>query len=87
MKVAAYQAPLLNSGSMDALALIRRRVEQCEADNVAFLCCPEAILGGLADYSNHPTSFAVGTGRIGAVLAPWRATASQPSSVSRNSRT
>jgi predicted amidohydrolase len=70
MKVAAYQAPLLNSGSMDALALIRRRVEQCEAEDVAFLCCPEAILGGLADYSNDPTRFAVATGRIGAVLAP-----------------
>jgi 5-aminopentanamidase len=55
MKVAAYQAPLLNAGSMDALALIRRRIEQCEAENVAFLCCPAAMLGGLADYSNDPT--------------------------------
>lgn len=70
MKVAAYQAPLLNSGSMEALALIQRRVEQCEADEVSFLCCPEAILGGLADYSHDPTGCAVATGRIGAMLAP-----------------
>lgn len=70
MKVAAYQAPLLNSGSMDALALIRRRVEQCEATDITFLCCPEAILGGLADYSKDPTRFAVATGEIAAVLAP-----------------
>jgi predicted amidohydrolase len=70
MKVAAYQAPLLNSGSMDALALIRRRVEECEAQHITFLCCPEAILGGLADYSKDPTHFAISTGRIGAVLAP-----------------
>jgi predicted amidohydrolase len=50
--------------------LIQRRVEQCEAVEVSFLCCPEAILGGLADYSHDPTSFAVATGRIASVLAP-----------------
>ena len=70
MKVAAYQAPLLNPGSMDALELIQRRVELCEAEDVALLCCPEAIPGGLADYSHDPTRFAVPTCRIGALLAP-----------------
>ncbi|MPY90946.1 MAG: carbon-nitrogen hydrolase family protein [Luteitalea sp.] len=70
MRVAAYQAPLLHPGSFDALALIRRRVEQCEAENVAILCCPEAVLGGLADHSDDPIQFAVATGRIGSVLAP-----------------
>ena len=49
MRVAAYQAPLLPAGSMEALALIRKRVEWCEAEGVSILCCPEAILGGLAD--------------------------------------
>lgn len=68
MKIAAYQAPLLNGGSMDALPLIRRRVEQCEAEGVAFLCCPEAILGGLADYSDDPTRFAVAADQIASVL-------------------
>jgi predicted amidohydrolase len=70
MKVAAYQAPLLRPGSWDALPLIRRRVEQCEADGVAILCCPEAVLGGLADCSADPARLAVATGRIGSMLAP-----------------
>ena len=70
MKVAAYQAPLLHPGSLDSLSLIRRRVEQCEGEDVAILCCPEAILGGLADYSDEPTRLAIATGRIDSVLAP-----------------
>lgn len=37
---------------------------------VAILCCPEAILGGLADYTDDPIRPAVPTGRIGSVLAP-----------------
>jgi predicted amidohydrolase len=71
MRVAAYQAPLLAAGSMDALELIRARVKWCEAEGVAVLCCPEAVLGGLADYSPHPTQFAIGTDarRVDAVLA------------------
>lgn len=55
---------------MEALMLIRRRVEQCEADNIAILCWPEAVLGGLADYSEDPTRFAITADRVGAVLAP-----------------
>jgi predicted amidohydrolase len=59
MRVAAYQAPLLPSGSMEALSLIRARVAWCEAQGVAILCCPEAILGGLADYGARPSDFAL----------------------------
>jgi predicted amidohydrolase len=72
MKVAAYQAPLLAAGSMDAIGLIRSRVAWCEAEGVSILCCPEAILGGLADYSAHPTQFALAadTGALEAALAP-----------------
>ena len=72
MKVAAYQAPLLPLGSMDALSLIRTRVEQCEAEGVTILCCPEAILGGLADYGEHPDQFAIAAdaGRLDSALAP-----------------
>ena len=47
MKVAAYEAPLLAAGSMDALDLMQERVAWCEAERVSILCCPEAILGGL----------------------------------------
>ena len=72
MKIAAYQAPLLAAGSIDALDLIRTRVKQCEAEGVSILCCPEAILGGLADYSGDPTRFAIAadSGRLDSVLAP-----------------
>lgn len=59
MKVAAYQAPLLVAGSMCALDLIAERVRQCEAEGISVLCCPEAILGGLADYSEDPMMFAL----------------------------
>jgi predicted amidohydrolase len=59
MRVAAYQAALLALGSMEALGLIRRRVEQCEAEGVTILCCPEAILGGLADDVENPASVAI----------------------------
>ena len=62
MKVAAYQAPLLPSGSREAVDLIRTRVEWCEGHGVAILCCPEAILGGLADYAEDPREFAIDAG-------------------------
>jgi predicted amidohydrolase len=74
MKVAAYQAPLLASGSMDALGLIRKRVEWCEAEGVTILCCPEAILGGLADYAENPIKFAIAAdaGQLEFALAPLK---------------
>jgi predicted amidohydrolase len=72
VRVAAYQAPLLAAGSRDALGLIRTRVEWCEVAGVTILCCPEAILGGLADYGGHPAAFAIAAdaGQLDAVLAP-----------------
>lgn len=59
MKVAAYQAPLLTVGSMGALPLIRERVKWCETQGIEILCCPEAILGGLADYAESTYEFAM----------------------------
>ena len=72
LKVAAYQAPLIAPGSMDAIALIREQVALCESANVKFLCCPEAVLGGLADYAEQPSTFAidVARGQLEKVLAP-----------------
>jgi predicted amidohydrolase len=72
VKVAAYQAPLLDAGSVDALGLIRTRVLWCEAEGVDILCCPEAILGGLADYASDPRQFAISAagGRLDTVLSP-----------------
>jgi predicted amidohydrolase len=72
MKVAAYQAPLLPAGSMDALELIRDRIKWCETEGVEFLCCPEAVLGGLADDAQGPIEFAINveSGQLEALLAP-----------------
>ena len=58
MKVAAYQAPLLTAGSAEVIDLIQERVVWCESERVSILCCPEAILGGLADYSENPARLA-----------------------------
>ncbi len=72
MKVAAYQTPLEATASLDVLRLIRDRVAWCESDGVQILCCPEAVLGGLADYASGPTDVAIQVegGRLDAVLAP-----------------
>jgi 5-aminopentanamidase len=72
VRVAAYQAPLLPSGSMEAVELIRKRVDWCEAAGAEILCCPEAVLGGLADYAASPADFAmnVESGQLSAALTP-----------------
>src|SRR5262245_16680448 len=72
MKVAAYQAPLLPSGSREAISLIAERIKACEAAGVEILCCPEAVLGGLADLSDRPADLAidVASGQLRARLAP-----------------
>jgi predicted amidohydrolase len=55
-----------------ALALIREQVEWCEWAGVEILCCPEGVLGGLADYATQPTAIAIDVqgGRLNTVLAP-----------------
>ena len=72
MKVAAYQAPLLPGGSMEAISLIAAQVRACESAGVDILCCPEAVLGGLADYRSRPADIAidVASGQLQAVLTP-----------------
>lgn len=72
MKVAAYQAPLSACGSMEVLGLIRHQVRRCESAGVEFLCCPEGVLGGLADYSERPAEIAIDVegGQLREILAP-----------------
>ena len=72
MKIAAWQAPLLPAGSMEALPLIRERVAECEGMGVEILCCPEAILGGLADFAPEPRELAIDVegGELEGVLQP-----------------
>jgi 5-aminopentanamidase len=59
MKVAVYQAPLKANCSVEILALIREQVSWCELNGVEILCCPEAVLGGLADYASWDKHFAI----------------------------
>jgi predicted amidohydrolase len=72
MKVAAYQAPLHAIRSMDILNLIGEQVACCESEGVEILCCPEGVLGGLADYANQPNDIAINVeaGQLQALLAP-----------------
>ena len=67
----ALAVPLL-AGSLEAISLIRERVAWCESKGVSILCCPEAILDGLADYSENPARFAITTddGQLAEVLSP-----------------
>jgi predicted amidohydrolase len=51
---------------------MQERVVWCESEGVSILCCPEAILGGLADYCENPAPFAIRTddNQLNKVLAP-----------------
>ena len=72
-KVAAYQAPLLRSGSTEeAIDLIAVQVRACESLGAEFLCCPEAVLGGLADYASRPYEIAIDvrSGQLQQALEP-----------------
>jgi hypothetical protein len=72
MKVAAYQAPLHATNSMEVIGMIREQVDWCESSGVEILCCPEAVLGGLADYANSPADVAIDveSGQLRALLTP-----------------
>ncbi len=72
MKVAAYQSPLGVCDIQGMVALIREQIDQCESIGVEVLCCPEGVLGGLADYSEKPSSIAlnVALGQLCEVLEP-----------------
>ena len=63
---------LLESGSKEAVDLLKLQIAICEAEGVEILCCPETVLGGLADYSDHPSeiAFNVESGQLEAFLSP-----------------
>jgi predicted amidohydrolase len=72
MKVAAYQAPLEVCRSPNVIAHIRAQVDRCESAGVELLCCPEAVLGGLADYADDPERIVIDveSGELAMTLAP-----------------
>jgi predicted amidohydrolase len=73
VKVAAYQAPYLPFGSFEAVGLIEEQLVTCEAEQVEVLCCPEAIIGGLAHESDgqSPADVALGVdnGELAGVIS------------------
>ncbi len=38
---------------------MRTQIKRCESECITILCCPEAILGGLADNHPNPSQFAI----------------------------
>lgn len=70
VKVAAYQAPLPLAGAGDAVDAVAAQVRRCEAAGVRVLCCPEAVLGGLADQHPAPARMALDADGLAGVLAP-----------------
>lgn len=73
IKVAAFQAPYPNSLSIGtAIETIREQVAECEKRSIDFLCCPEAFLGGLADYADHPHRLGIDgeNGELEEILSP-----------------
>jgi 5-aminopentanamidase len=57
---------------MDVIDLIRAQLDWCEANGVEILCCPEAVIGGLADYASNRADIAidVAAGQLDTLLAP-----------------
>jgi len=44
---------------VEIIDLIAVQVRACESIGVEFLCCPEGVLGGLADYASRPFEIAI----------------------------
>jgi predicted amidohydrolase len=72
LKVAAYQAPLAAITSMNVIDLIRAQLDWCATNGVEILCCPEAAIGGLADYASNTAHIGidVAAGQLDILLAP-----------------
>ena len=49
---------------------MRRQIRRCETEGIGILCCPEAILGGLADNHPNPSELALSTDMLRHALLP-----------------
>lgn len=70
MKIAAWQMPIGATATSAALAALSVQLRSCEKAGVSVLCCPEAAVGGLADYSHDPGAAAIATADVDATFAP-----------------
>jgi predicted amidohydrolase len=55
---------------MDGIELMRSQILRCEREGIRILCCPEGILGGLADNHPNPSELALSTEMLTKVLLP-----------------
>ena len=62
---------------MEAVDLIADQVRRCESARMKFLCCPEAVLGDLAEYASAPSevAFDAREGELETGLSPLDAVA------------
>lgn len=70
LRIAAWQMPIAAMEADDALAALSVPVRRCEEAGVSVLCCPEAAVGGLADYAAEPEALAIATADVDATFAP-----------------
>ena len=70
LRVAAYQSPLAHPAPAEALDLLRPQIARCTHERVSILCCPEAMLGGLADYGSDPFRWAIAVAELESLLRP-----------------
>ena len=49
---------------------IRPQLERSVRERVSVLCCPEALIGGLADFATDPFRYAVTTAQLESLLQP-----------------
>lgn len=74
VRVAAFQGPYLEFPSNDGVRLVKEQLAACEAAGVEMLCCPEAIIGELANESDGDTpavvALGVENGELAEMLTP-----------------
>lgn len=81
MRVAAYQAPYRPFPARGGAELVAAYLDRAQADGVELVCCPEALIGELANESDGDTpatvALSVEDGELEAAIAPllgWQMT-------------
>jgi predicted amidohydrolase len=74
VRVAAYQAPYRPYPAAGGVELVLARLDQARTDGVELLCCPEALIGELANETDgdSPSTVALSVvdGELDAAIAP-----------------
>ena len=74
MRVAAYQAPYRPYPSVGGAELVVPHLERARAEGVELLCCPEALIGELANESDRDSpatvALSVNDGELAEAIAP-----------------